>query len=212
MRTVRALLPTIVAVLMLAFATAPAQAQTRPAPPPPPPDTTDYSVGVGALGGLTWSTIKGDAATNESVKARNGFMAGIWFGGNYSGRVGFMGEVSYVMKGANEQGGPGELKLYYLEVPALVRINFGARSRRGTTFYVVAGPVLDVKIKASLDGVDATDDYKGFDFGLLAGAGAEARRIGVEVRGNWGLLTIFDPGEGGEKIRNFTLQIVGKYI
>ncbi len=207
MRVSRSVLSLIAAATSLAVA-APAAAQLRPAQPSPP--RTDQGVGIGVLGGITRSTIKGDAGISESVEMRNGFMAGVWFGGNRNGRVGFMGEIDYVVKGANEAGGTGEFEIRYLEIPAVFRVNMGSRTQEGTSFYVIAGPVFDVRLKATLDGVDFTDDYEPFDVGVLAGAGVEARRLGFEVRGNWGLRSIFDPGEGGEKARNFTLQFVGK--
>jgi hypothetical protein len=196
------------ALVALGTATS-AHAQTRQPSPPPPP--IDYSIAIGALGGLTRSTIKGDAGTNESVDPRTGFMGGIWVAGNYNSRIGFSAEASYVMKGANEAGGPGEFKIAYLEVPGLIRVNVGPQSRAGARAYAVAGPVVGVTLTATLDGDDVTDDYKKFDVGLLGGAGVEVRRFGAEVRANWGLTAIFDPGEGGEKVKNFTIQIVGKY-
>lgn len=215
MRTVRALLHTIVAILVLSAIAAPVQAQTRPAPPPVP---VDYGIGVGALGGITLSTLRGDVETNAALENRLGYMAGIWFGGNYNGRVGFLGEIDYVIKGTKEKEFGGELELHYLEVPALFRINIGARTREGATFYVVVGPVVGLKIKATLlepdgDGdLDVSDGYERFDIGVLAGAGVEAKRIGVEVRANWGLRNIeVDPGEGAPAIRNFSIQIVGKF-
>ena len=55
---------------------------------------TDSGVGIGVLGGLNRTSIRGDEG--NGIEAGNGPMVGIWFGGNRSGRVGFMGELSYL--------------------------------------------------------------------------------------------------------------------
>ena len=205
---IRPLALTISASLMVASLATVAFGQTRP--PQAPSYDTDQGVGVGALGGLTRTsfTFNGES---DLVDAANGFMAGIWFGGNRNGRVGFMGEISYVAKNGREPGGPGEIKLTYLEIPAVFRVNLGSRTREGASFYVVLGPVVDIKVKATEDGEDVGDFYGGVDLGVLGGAGVEVNRLGVEVRGNWGLRNFALPSEAFDEVKTFSLQFVAKF-
>ena len=44
----------------------------------------------------------------------------------------------------------------------------------------------------------SSDEFNGADIGILAGAGFEIFRIGVEVRHNWGLRTISHEGDVGD--------------
>jgi hypothetical protein len=192
-----------------------ASAQTR-LPPQANRPPADQGVGIGVLGGWTNSTLKGSPEDEAFVEPRNDWMAGIWFGGNRAGRVGVMGEANYVTKGARERDFDGALKITYLEIPALVRVNIGSRTREGTRFYGLAGPAFAVKLTATLedpdlDDLDVSEDYETFDIGIMAGGGVEVRRIGVEVRANWGLMQLFEPIEGFEPVKNFQIQILGKF-
>jgi hypothetical protein len=169
-------------------------------------------VGFGVEFGLTRSTIHAKNA-DEFIKGRNGLMGGIWFGGNRNGAVGFMGEITYVVKGAKDEFTGDDLKLHYLEIPALLRVNIGQRSRNGVIVYPLFGPVVDIQLKADLNGFDVKDQFNGFDVGVIGGVGFEAARVGVEVRGNWGLRTLEKEGTGFGGLtdsKNFTLQVLAK--
>jgi len=166
----------------------------------------DQGVGFGLLGGITRAEFDSDGPT-DFFESRNGWMAGLWFGGNRDGVLGFMGELSLVEKRAE---GAGEtVKLRYLEIPAVLRVNVGQQSRNGVSVYGIAGPVFDIKIGD--EGFNIIDEYEGFDVGIMAGGGIEITRIGFEVRGNWGLRQI----NGGDladvvEIKTFTLQALVK--
>jgi hypothetical protein len=205
---------TLMGMLALLIAST-ASAQTR-LPPQANRPPADQGIGIGILGGWTNSTLKGSPEDEAVLEPRNDWMAGIWFGGNRAGRVGVMGEVNYVTKGAGYQDFGGGLKLTYLEIPAVVRVNIGSRTREGTRFYGLAGPSFALLLRATdqypeLEDLDVTDDYDKFDIGIMAGGGVEVRRIGVEVRANWGLMQLYEPIEGFEPIKNFQLQVVGKF-
>ena len=81
-------------------------------------------VGFGVEFGLTRATIHAKDA-GDFIKSRNGLMGGIWFGGNRNGAVGFMGEITYVVKGAKNEFSGEDLELHYLEIPAVLRDNIG---------------------------------------------------------------------------------------
>ena len=173
---------------------------------------SDGGVGFGVEFGLTRATIHAENA-DEFIKGRNGLMGGIWFGGNRNGAVGFMGEITYVVKGAKDEFFDEDLKLHYIEIPALLRVNIGQRSRNGVIVYPLFGPVVDILLKGSLNGFDVKDQFNGVDFGVIGGVGFEAARIGVEVRGNWGLRTLEKEGNGFGDLtdsKNFTLQVLAK--
>jgi hypothetical protein len=212
----RASTPGLTALTCTAFllAAAGASAQTR-LPPQANRPPADEGPGIGVLGGWTNSTLKGSPEDEAFIEARNDFMVGVWFGGNRAGRVGALGEVNYVTKGANERDFPGSLRVTYIEIPALVRVNIGSRTREGARFYGLAGPAFGMRLTATLEDpegdLDVSEDYERFDVGLMFGGGAEVRRIGVEVRLNWGLRQIFEPSEGLEPLKNYQIQVVGKY-
>ena len=169
-------------------------------------DDIDSGVGIGVLGGLNRTSIRGDEGSG--IETGNGPMVGIWFGGNRNGRVGFMGELSYLERRATTLG--LETKIKYLEIPAVFRINVGSRSRDSASVYGLIGPVFDFKLGESIGGISTDDNFKGADIGILAGVGVEVKRVGFEVRGNWGLKNINQGDEVITDIKTFSLQILGK--
>lgn len=207
MRAYRGLMIAIAAVAGLFMAT-PAFAQ---------------GVGVGALGGITMTSAKtdGDGGIEISTKNGTGYMLGIWFGGNRGGRVGVMGEFSWVVKKTSfiDFGDEITQELSYVEIPVLLRINTGSLNREKPSFYLLLGPVFDIQVKSAveLDGlsVDSPDDaYKGLDIGFLGGAGFEVARFGIEGRYSWGLKSVLatdaaiESGFGKTKLNTF--QIIAK--
>jgi hypothetical protein len=168
---------------------------------------TDSGVGIGVLGGLNRTSIRGDEG--EGIEAGNGPMVGIWFGGNRNGRVGFMGELSYLER--RSSAGGFETKIKYLEIPAVFRINVGSRSRDAASVYGLIGPVFDFKMSESFEGISTDDNFKGVDVGILGGIGVEVNRVGFEVRGNWGLKNINQGDVVVSDIKTFSLQILGKF-
>ena len=138
--------------------------------------------GIGVKGGPLFNSLSAD---NISYSKRNGFEFGIWFGGNRGGRVGVMGEILYAKKGAAQNG--VNTDVYYLEIPILLRINIGSESKNGLSFYILAGEVNDIKLKAKLNGVDIGSQFASYDLGLLGGAGIEFARFLIEVRETFGL-------------------------
>jgi hypothetical protein len=172
-------------------------------------------IGIGAEFGYVNSNIHVEQF-QEFFHSRNGWMAGIWFGGNRAGLIGFMGEITYVVKGAKigETGDESDLQLHYLEIPAVFRINLGSHDRNGLCVYPLFGPVVDIQLKGELDGVDIKDQFNGFDVGLLGGVGVEFMRIGIEARGNWGLKSLVANAAGDfgdlEKSKNFQFQLLAK--
>ena len=168
-------------------------------------------LGIGAKVGPVFSTFSADVL-DEHFKNRTGFMAGIWFGGNRGGRVGVMGELMYIEKGTKDDVG-GEITAKYLEIPVLVRINIGSRSKNGLSVYAIGGPSVNIKLDAQLfeDGhknANFDDDYEGFDIDAIAGGGVEVLRFLVEARYDWGLRNVNKSLSDAIKIRTRTFELL----
>jgi hypothetical protein len=202
--------------------TTPALAQNTGAKPQQNMGDTDQGVGIGALAGFTRTSLRGE--DSEGTASGTGAMFGIWFGGNRNGRVGFMGEVNWVQKKIKDASSPDDTHLTtnYVEIPAAFRINIGNRSREGMSVYGLVGPVFDFRLSSKLvvEGTeipssDLDNTFSSVDIGLLAGVGVEVNRLGVEVRGNWGMksLATDEATEAGilPPGKQFTLQILGKF-
>lgn len=204
--------PLIVATLIaLILASAPAYTQ----------GTTQSQVnagfGIGILGGVTFTTVSTeDNQFQLDTEGGPGVILGLWFGGNRDGRVGLMGELSYVIKGIKVSDGSDtvEAKSHYVELPVLLRINIGARSKNKPSLYLLAGPVFDIKIKAEENDVDVDDSYEGLDVGLMFGVGFEVVRIGIEGRYSLGFRSVLATDAATEsgfgKTKYNALQIIGK--
>ena len=227
MRTVRAMVIMAMVSVTPVWMPTLASAQTTAAPAPQQQDT-DQGVGVGALGGLTITSARGE--DTENIASGTGWMFGIWFGGNINGPVGFMAELSYVRKKITADFDPDNnyLTINYLEIPALVRFNIGSRMREGLRGYGLVGPVFDVRLSSKFfeDGEEITDDefeevfglenvFSSVDIGIMAGAGIEWNRIGFEFRYSWGLmqLTTDEAADSGlfPTVKANTIQILGKF-
>ena len=147
--------------------------------------------GVGLKGGFLFSQIDvgGDnLGTEELLDNKEGWVAGIFFGGNRRGTVGIQGELLYGKKGAKID--QSDLDIHFIEIPVLLRVNGGSRSLAGLNVYGIVGPAFDVRLTSEVDGIDIDDDIEGFDVGLVVGAGVEVSRLIFEGRYTRGLRNI----------------------
>lgn len=130
--------------------------------------------------------------SSESLdfKNRTGLHAGIFFGGNRSGVLGLQGEINWIRRRTEtEMGGQG-IRIDYLQVPVLLRLNVGTDSPSGFALYGIVGPALDIKIADQTEGVTIDDGWEGADVSLVFGGGMEVARIIVEGRYEKGLRRI----------------------
>ena len=161
-------------------------------PPPGGGGPRAQGFGIGAKIGPLFTSYSA-ASCDNCFNTNTGWEGGIWFGGNRGGRVGVMGEVLYAKKKqeASSNGGlTGSTSLQYLEIPILLRINIGSRSRNGISIYGLVGPVFDINLKASLNDLDVKSKYESLDLGLLGGVGIEITRFLIEGRFNQGLRNV----------------------
>jgi hypothetical protein len=170
---------------------APVQGQQVPPPPPGALPPASYrgqeGVGIGAKIGPLFTSY---TSATQSFDTNTGWEGGIWFGGNRGGRVGVMGEILYAQKKQTITGFTGTT-LQYLEIPILLRVNIGSRSRSGVSVYGLVGPVFDVNLKAKQNDLDVKSNYESLDYGILGGVGVEITRFLVEARYNKGIANIF---------------------
>jgi hypothetical protein len=162
-------------------------------------------IGVGALAMAAFPNLSN--ATSSGLDAKNAYGFGLWVGGNKGGTVGFTGEFIYRL--SKLSGAAGTVKRQSLEIPAVFHINFGSRSKNGAMGYGIVGPAFTINVKDKLTGGVSGTNFAGADIGIMAGAGFEVARIGVEGRGNWGLRNISDSGTTS-KTKEFSVEIVGK--
>ena len=180
----------IVAALLPIYSAVPAHAQ---------------GVGVGMKGGYLYTSFDFDGVS-DVLDSSNGWMAGLFFGGNRPGTVGLMGEI-------NVQAKRGELgaesrTIYYLRVPALLRVNVGSRSTGGVSAYGIAGPALDLKVGEDLGNFTNIDEIESVDVSLVAGIGVEITRLIIEGRGTWGFRNIAKQSSAGDvKTRTFAILL-----
>lgn len=168
-RFVRLAFPVLGASLGLLLAATPAAAQ----------------VGVGIKGGLVFPDFSSDDFNADN---RNGWQAGLFVGGNRDGVLGVQGEINYVRKEVADELGLGEVQLSYVQIPVLLRLNAGSRSRGGAALYGIVGPSFSAKVGESISGFDFdTDAFEGVDIALMFGGGVELGRFLVEGRYSRGL-------------------------
>jgi hypothetical protein len=199
------------------------QQNTTP-PPAQQRQQPNTGLGFGIHFGGTWTSV---STENElegvNLDQKSGIVAGIFFGGNRDGRAGLQGEVSYLTKQINvnfDFGGEDTLnedsKNTYIQIPILLRINTGSRSNNGPCLFFLVGPAFDIKIGETdsfTDLFDVDDVYEGLEVGLMAGAGFEVARFGVQFRYTWGLTNVLstdaanEAGFGDTKYNSF--QITG---
>ena len=172
-------------------------------------------LGIGALAGVSWTTVRTENDPGFDFNSGTGWQAGIWFGGNRDGRAGLMGEVSYAVKKIGDEF-DNEVERTYVQIPVLLRINTGYRERDKPSLYFLAGPVFDIQIDTKENGEDPIDEdnYEGLEIGLMFGVGFEVARIGIEGRYSWGFKSVLstdaadESGFGSTKLNTFS--VVGK--
>ena len=187
-RVVRGL--TVVVALTSVFLVAPTLAQAQ-------------GIGVGVKAGYLHSSFN---VTNAFDSNGDGWQAGLFFGGNRDGRVGVMGEINLQ---ARRGGTDMESEtIYYAQVPLLLRINAGSRSRGGVSGYGIIGPAVDVNVGSDLGSLGDRDEIESVDASLVIGVGVEITWFIIEGRGTWGLRNIVKGMEGVDiKTKTFALLV-----
>jgi hypothetical protein len=120
---------------------------------------------------------------------RTGIHAGFFLGGSRDNVVGMQTEFNWLRKKAEAPGGQ-DIRIDYLQIPVLLRVNAGSSSSNGPAVYGIAGPAVELKIADEIEGFTLDDGVEGADVSLVFGAGFEVARLIVEGRYEKGLRRI----------------------
>jgi hypothetical protein len=148
---------------------------------------SDAAADSGIKFGPTFAKFSSDSL---DFKNRTGIHGGIFFGGNRSGILGLQGEINWIRRRTATELSNQTIRIDYLQVPVLLRLNAGTDSANGFAVYGIAGPAVDIKIGDEIEGVTVDDGFEGADVSLVFGAGVEITRIIVEGRYEKGLRRI----------------------
>jgi hypothetical protein len=162
---------------------------------------------VGVRVGVNLANLSTDPTPPPPIELETltGLVAGIFVTVPVNDIVGFQPEALYSRQGSKiDAGAEGTVrtKLDYLQVPLLGRVRTGPHS----PLIVLFGPSLGFKMRARLGGPNIPEDlqegfddqFKGFDFGLVAGAAVETGPFVLDGRYTWGLTNIVKETVGAE--------------
>jgi len=153
---------------------------------------TASAQGFGIKGGPMFTDFSSDALDFSN---RTGTELGIFYGLSRSGLLGFQGEANWLRK--KTEGPTGEIRIDYVQLPTLLRLNAGSRKASGFALYGLIGPGWNIKVGDSTEGIDVSGLWKGWDIGLIYGGGVEFQRLIVEGRYEQGLKQINNNIFGG---------------
>jgi hypothetical protein len=207
---------------------------------------------VGALGGASITTLSDLALGTDctadvgcgsaSKRSRTGLQIGAFLNLPLTNRFSVQPELHYIRKGVNTSveldfgdailGGELQLQLAFLEVPFLLRRDFGTGNLHP---FLVAGPTVAYRVGCSIKAVvsgfaassspcdeqeslieggeGVTDDpFRTFDAGGVVGFGVEGlrakRHLSAQVRYAQGFLSVLKDDAGAAKPRNQGISIL----
>lgn len=146
---------------------------------------TATAQGFGIKGGPIFPDFASDDVDFDN---KLGTELGVFVGGNRSGLFGIQGEFNWLRKKAEVSS--TDVRIDYLQLAGLLRLNIGTQNPSGFAFYGLVGPGFDFKVGDELGGLSTSDALKGFDVSLLFGGGVEIKRIIFEGRYQRGLRNI----------------------
>jgi len=171
----------------------------------------------GVKGGLNMSNLYTDDADDENVLF--GFNAGVYATLPVSDFIAIQPELLFTTRGSKLEynnalaQGNVKLKLNYIELPLLVRVNITKN------FNIHAGGYASYMVSAKSTGDGDfefedqydTDDFNKFDAGIAAGIGVDFNPISVGLRYNYGLTTIQKDGDDSSDLKNSNLSLYLSY-
>ena len=136
--------------------------------------------------GPTFATFSSDAL---DFNTRTGIHAGLFVGGSREKVASLQTEFNWLRKQTETAAGQ-KIRVDYLQVPVLLRLNAGTRSSGGFAVYGIVGPGVDLKIADEIEGITVDDGFEGVDVSLIFGGGIEVAHIILEGRYDKGLRRI----------------------
>jgi hypothetical protein len=161
--------------------------------------------GFGVKFGPTFTEFSSDAL---DYKNRTGIHAGLFFGGNRDGLLGLQSELNWIRKKSEVESNSQQIRIDYLQVPVLLRLNIGSRSASGPAIYALGGPALDIKIADEVEGITLDDGFEGADVTLVFGGGIEVARVVIEGRYDKGLRRINNTFSDLTEIKKQTFTVL----
>jgi len=196
----------MLAALILTVGVSSASAQTSP------------SFGVKAGVNFANLDFSGDDV-DVSFDQRMGLSAGAFVLAPMSETFGFQIEGLFSQKGAKfeEEGFEESIEFDWFEVPVLAR--YTIPSSTNTSFHLFAGPSfgfkLGAKSKFEFDGEeeeeDVDDQFKGFDLGLVIGAGVDFGKFTIDGRYTHGFTDLNDVDDEIVEIKNRVFSIMAGF-
>ena len=180
---------------------------------------------VGIKAGINFATISPSEDENPDTSRRPGPVGGAWVRLAPASRVSFQVEGLFSEKGVTvdtvvpELDGTvnSRLRLRYVEIPALARIDLGAAGSTARAFVIGgAAPAfrLSARAEATFGGQeqsrDISDAIHSTDVGLVGGFGVEFGRTLVEARYTHGL-THINTDDNGDWNRNQVFSVMAGF-
>lgn len=165
-------------------------------------------VRFGLKGGINYATLTAD--DTDGIDSKIGLQVGALANFGLSDLISIQPEVLYSQKGAQvEDASDFKLKLNYIDVPVLVKVNAGG-------LFFEAGPQLGILASAkATDGdtdEDVKDNYNTVDFGYAVGLGYQLETGPmIGLRYNGGISNIIKDGPDDDKVRNSAFQLYVGY-
>ena len=167
--------------------------------------SSSHAAAQGIKFGPTFATFSSDAL---DFSTRTGFHGGIFFGGNRDGSVGVQTELNWIRKNAQTDPLKLGIRIDYIQVPVLLRLNAGSSSSSGFSVYGIVGPAIELKIADEIEGFTLDDGFEGADVSLVFGGGMEVARIIVEARYAKGFRRINDTFSNLAEIKSQAFTIL----
>ena len=167
---------------------------------------------MGVLVGLNSANLKFDPEQNAKPERRTGFVAGLSFNMPVQDMFSVELDALFAQKGAkfSNQGFTQKVKLNYVDIPVLGRINLpGAGPAR---VHLLVGPSFNFKVSEKFEenGKETNNDkdqVEKFETALVIGGRVNVNRFRVEARYGLGLSNIAKDS-GSDKVRNRVFSIL----
>jgi hypothetical protein len=183
---------------------------------------------VGIKAGVNFASLTPEEDEDPDTSRRVGLVAGGWFRPSAAARVSFQAEALFTEKGVKFDSVPFEvdssgsvifgsvtIRVRYIEVPLLARVDFSAPGSSARVFAVGgAAPAFKLSARARTelgaeqDTRDIGDDVESVDVGLVGGLGVEFGRAVIEARYTHGVLNInVDDNDPNDRIQNRVFSV-----
>jgi hypothetical protein len=175
---------------------------------------------VGVKAGANFASLTPEEDEDPDTSRRLGLLAGVWVRTPSTTRFSFQAEGLFSEKGVVFDGIPidpaavlsVDVRVRYIEVPLLARLDFGSPgSSTRPRVFVVGGVApafkLSARSEAAIAGeqqtADLDDAIEPLDLGLVGGIGVEFGRVQFEARYTHGILRINeDDNDPNDRIQN----------